>query len=165
MTKFQTEQPLIAKFSHHIPQSNQHPFPTICSHLLAFLHLNCFLDHQRVEDAPFYSELACSSQDILHLIFESLIESRIIFNTCIDMRHDLLPPRGATGGTPKKPTNAPAKVVAGHLMNKLGRPSRSRSRLLLSLILATSIFGLLLGRRHSVGSLNPCYVQRVTDCS
>ncbi|KAE9366029.1 hypothetical protein N431DRAFT_517049 [Stipitochalara longipes BDJ] len=60
--------------------------------------------------------------------------------------HQLSP--GATAGTPKKPKSAPAKLVVGHLMSKIGRPSRSRRTSILSLLLVVAIFCLLLGRQH-----------------
>jgi hypothetical protein len=66
------------------------------------------------------------------------------------MRYNHHPPPGKTAGIPKKPTNVPAKVVAGHLMSKIGRPSRSRRSLLLSLVLVLAILCLVLGRRHAV---------------
>jgi hypothetical protein len=75
------------------------------------------------------------------------------FNTIRNsMCYHIQPLPGATAGMPKKPSSAPATVVAGYLASKLGRPSRSRRSLLLSLVLLIAILFQAPGRRHVMSS-------------
>jgi hypothetical protein len=81
-----------------------------------------------------------------------------------DMRCEPVPSPGAPGGSRKKSTGAPAKVVAGHIMSKIGRPNRSRRIVVLSLLLAIVMFVLLLGRQHAVSTPSSCDLRTLTDC-
>lgn len=44
-----------------------------------------------------------------------------------EMRYDIHPLPSSSAGTPQKPASSPAKVVASHLVSKLGRPSKNLS--------------------------------------
>jgi hypothetical protein len=72
------------------------------------------------------------------------------------MPYELLPGGGTSSRGSRSP---PARAVAGHLMNKLRRPSRIRSRILLFLFTAIAIVCLMVGRQHAVSFYSPNYPQ------
>ena len=166
---------MVAKFSlQHIPSFPCSTFlPSLGALNTSFLYTRfvCYLENALSPASRYAHFLA------IFLLISALISSPFlglaifapekfppIFNTIRNnMRYDIQPLPGATAGTPRKPPSAPAKVVAGHLVSKLGRPSRSRRSLLLSLVLLIAVQCLVLGRRHAVSLPRPYYVQLLTD--
>jgi hypothetical protein len=56
---------------------------------------------------------------------------------------------------PMKPKASPTRLVAGHLIGRVGRPSRFRSRALMILLGIAGTVLLILGRRNAVSTKTP----------